>query len=220
MSEWINELEEKHGADNTWVSYLKMSRSSPRDFDEAFKSEYSYYEDSLEMLDELAGMVEKLQPPHVVQGNLELDRPMIVPGDLEVTGTLYTSSVLIVLGNVKAKLIRDCGPDSLVLVQGNVNAALIWTDGEFHSNGEVLATELVYGSYNDNVLAAKHIKAPVVVQDDHMMDGEIEAEHHIAYESQEPLKSVFVEGAFNEDREKLDYTFLAEKILAGEPVRR
>lgn len=220
MSDWIDKLEETHGAENSWVQYLQMSRTSPRDFEEAFKDEYAYYEDSLDRVAELASMVETLQPPHVVQGDLSLKEPLIVPGDLKVSGKLYTSSVLIVLGNVEAKVIRDCGPDSLIVIHGDVTTSMLWTDGEFHVAGDLSASELVYGYYNDNVLAANLIKAPVVVQDDHAMEGEIEAAHHIAYESQLPLKEVFVEGAFHEERGKLDQSFLAEKILAGEPVRR
>ena len=219
MTDWIDELKARHGSENGWIEQLEMSRTSPGDFADAFKGEYSYFEDSLEHVAVLAGMVDTLRPPQVIKGDLELDGPMIVPGNLEVEGFLFTSSVLIVLGDLEAKVIGDCGPDSLIVIQGDVRTSMLWTDGEFHVAGDLVATDLVYGAYNDNILAAKTIKAPVVVQDDHDMQAEIEAPHHIAYDSQEPLIEVFIEGAFNED-EELDFEFLKEKLLAGEPVRR
>ncbi len=70
------------------------------------------------------------------------------------------------------------------------------------------------------MLVGATIKAPVVVQDDHAMEGEIEAEHHIAYESLAPLADIFIEGAFDSERGKPDYSFIKEKVAAGEPVRR
>jgi cytoskeletal protein CcmA (bactofilin family) len=220
MEELIASLEAEHGEDNDWVRYLKMSTSSPGDFEEIFKDRYYCFEDSMPKVEELANMVKTKLPPHVVEGDLSLSSPLIVAGDFEVKGDFYTSSVLIVLGDFKARFISDCGPDSLVVVRGNVGASILWTDGEFHVAGDIVASELVYGAYNDNVLVGATVKAPVVVQDDHAIEGDVEAEHHIAYESQAPLAEVFVDGAFDAERNKLDYGFLKEQLAAGKPVRR
>lgn len=216
----IAKLEAAHGEDAKWVRMLRMVDESPYDFYEIFHDAYYCSEDSLPFLAELAGMVETLKPPTTLAGDQNLSAPMVVLGDLRVEGSLRTSSVLVVLGDLEARIIRDCGPDSQVLVQGNVRAELIWTDGEFHSNGDIEASALIYGSYNDNVLVGNTIKAPVVVQDDHAMEGDITATHHIAYESQAPLKEVFIEGAFDDERGKLDYGVLCDAILAGKDVFR
>ena len=73
----------------------------------------------------------------------------------------------------------DSGPDSLVLVGGDVKVRHLFTTGAMVV-GNIVAEGLVYGFYNDQTLHCSDIRAHAVVEDDHEFEtATITAVHHV-----------------------------------------
>ncbi len=96
-----------------------------------------------------------------VQGDLEVVARLVVCGDLRVDGALI-----------------DCGPQSQIVVLGDLHVRSLQTTGEIWVLGSLHAARYVYGHYNDNILeVAGRITAPVVLSSDHGIEaGELVVE--------------------------------------------
>lgn len=147
----------------------------------------------------------------VVKGNLDLQAPFVVTGDVSVSG-----------------VISDMGPDSWVVIGGNCKARALFTDGEFCVAGTLDATDLVHGHYNDNTLRAAQIRSRVVIADEHDIQAKVMASDVFfdatAYRQgrgkgvQARLQQLFVPEVFGEDG--LDGDALQKHLRAKRSIWR
>lgn len=90
-----------------------------------------------------------------VKGDLQVVAPLVVCGDLVVDGVL-----------------RDCGPQSKIVVLGSLRCGALRTTGEIWVLGSLTASRYVWGHYNDNVLeVVGSIRAAMVLADDHAIEA-------------------------------------------------
>jgi hypothetical protein len=140
----------------------------------------------------LAGTLVRLVVPRhdiVISGNahVPLDQSVfpargqvIVPGSMEVKGNLHVVAPLVVCGDlIVSGSIRDCGPQSVIVVLGHLRCRSLCTTGEVLVSGDLVASTFVWGRYNDNVLEVHGtLRTAVLMSDDHAIEaGEIEVEH-------------------------------------------
>ena len=165
--------------------------------------------------------------PLAWEGDLSLSGPFFWHGDLVVHGNLHAAAAVIVTGNVRAHgVVTDAGNDSRVTIGGDLHCHGLFTDGDFTVGGTLEARDVVLGYYNDFVLAASVIRAPVVVEDDHCVMAEVESPHHFDIDRyargkgvREELHALFVEEVFDEEG-SLDNRALFRRIGRGERVFR
>jgi hypothetical protein len=144
-----------------------------------------------------------------VEGNLNVLSRFVVTGDVTVAGCLL-----------------DAGPDSRIAIGGDLRATGVQTDGELHVGGE-LAADVVYGYYNDFTLRADVIRGRLVIEDEHAVAADVEAELHLDMETyeqgygegvQERLRVVLVDEVFSDDM--LDQDALFTLLCDGRSVFR
>jgi hypothetical protein len=163
-----------------------------------------------------------------LRGDQDLRVPFFHHGDLVVEGHLDVVAPVVVTGSLTVQgCLVDCGPDSLVAVGGDVTAEAMGTDGGFLVLGDI-AADVVYGSYNDNTLEARTIRARLVIEDDHDVAAAVEAADHFdidTYEQgygegvRERLRTLLVAEVFSEDDDgELDQEALFERLRARDPV--
>jgi hypothetical protein len=183
------------------------------------------------VFDDLGDLLTRLTPDGkgkkktATQG-LTVRKPLFHHGDMEVKGRLLVQAPLVVTGHLIVQgLFRDCGPQSRVVVGGNLRAANVYTDGEVWVGGNVVARGIVYGYYNDNSLSAQRIEARIVVADDHDIQAQVKASDlHLDIDACAAGKGwrklvkliaedVLVDGRFDNER-------LLEALLEGREVLR
>ena len=103
----------------------------------------------------------------------EIDEASVgVVGDLHVQGDLnILNAALVVTGNLTVSgCLSDCGPDSRVVVMGNLNAMKVQTSGWMIVGGDAIVSDAVFGSYNDDSLEVHGtVRASAVITDEHSM---------------------------------------------------
>lgn len=123
------------------------------------------------------------RPTFVLEGDQELDAPTIVPGHLRVRGAMRITSALWVLGELRCEgPLRDCGPDSHIVVLGDLVAPGVWASGEIGVYGALRAS-VVEGHHNDNSLVvAGDLEARILFEEEHDVSvyGAIRATLHAA----------------------------------------
>ena len=119
--------------------------------------------------------------PTLLSEGYGIERPTVVPGNLYVEGPLEVSSALWVLGDCFCEgVISDMGPDSHVVVLGDLRAPALMTNGEFCVLGDV-ETLIILGQHNDNSLViAGNVTTQILYEDDHdvVVQGTIDARLH------------------------------------------
>ncbi|MCP3098020.1 ankyrin repeat domain-containing protein [Myxococcus sp. K15C18031901] len=129
-----------------------------------------------------------------VKGDLTLHGPLLVTGDLEVSG-----------------VVRNVGPEALLVVGGSLHAAGVDSDGELVV-GQDLESPVVWGHHNDASLrVGGALRAEVVIEDDHDVQARVKASRHYKNgrfdASAAALKKVFVPAAFSPDGLDRDKVF-------------
>lgn len=148
----------------------------------------------------------------------------IVIGDLTLPGGFDFSWPLFVTGDLTVQgVLEDTGPDSCLVVGGTVRCTACYTSGTMTIGGDLDAGALVYGSYNDDVLFVHGtIRADVVVEDDHTIDGVVEAKVHVLRDgfdaSSEALRAQLVPGAFKAGA--LSCAAMLSLVAKGKPLVR
>ncbi|MCE9667769.1 ankyrin repeat domain-containing protein [Myxococcus stipitatus] len=195
---------------------------------------------ALEMLRRVAGTLGVAPRKVQLKGPLVLRAPFFHHGDLEVEGDVWIRRAFAVTGSVVVHgVVRDTDNDSLVNILGDLKCHGLYTDGEFSVAGDLEARDVVLGYYNDHLLSAARIRARVVIEDDHAVDGIVEAEHHFDIDQYsqgygdgvpEALQALFVAEVFEagsksddgdaEDPPRLDKGELFDRISKGLPVFR
>ncbi|MBM4779039.1 MAG: hypothetical protein GQE15_15140 [Archangiaceae bacterium] len=96
-----------------------------------------------------------------------------VPGSLTVKGSLSVVAPLIVCGDLVVDgVLRDCGPQSKIVVLGSLSCGALRTTGEIWVLGSLKAARYVWGHYNDNVLeVVGTVRAAYVLSDDHAIEA-------------------------------------------------
>lgn len=98
-----------------------------------------------------------------ILGNLSLSAPVLIAGSLEVNGVII-----------------DSGDDSLLGVATSVKAKSIISDGAFWVGEDIHVSDLLLGHYNHQTLAAGgHVKARLLLLDDHDFQGHATAEYRL-----------------------------------------
>ncbi len=161
--------------------------------------------------------------PRRLDGDQVIKAPFFHHGDLVVKGHLDIHSTFVVIGSVTVEgCVADAGPgDSHVIVTGDLGARAVWTCGDFHVHG-TLTAEVVYGHYNDGTLGGGTIRARLVIEDDHLVEASVEADHH--FESDEygadvadEIAALLVPEVCDPD-EGVDSGALFAHLRAGKPV--
>ena len=166
--------------------------------------------------------------PTVKSSDFDVDRTFFHHGNLEVDGHLSITAPFVITGELRVSgIITDCGPDSIVVIGGDVYCDSLDTSGEFHVTGSIHAKRVVHGYYNDNVLVSDKIYARLVIDDEHSNLASVKAETYFdldAYQQgrgdgvQETLRELLVDEVFGEDG--FDYKELFERMHEGKRVFR
>ena len=95
-----------------------------------------------------------------------------VVGDLEVQGDLDVVAVLVVTGNLVVDgTLSDCGPESRIVVLGDLDCQHLFTDGWVLVGGNVRTRGMIYGHYNDDALEVLgDIEAGIILTNEHSID--------------------------------------------------
>ncbi|MFI2433073.1 ankyrin repeat domain-containing protein [Streptomyces sp. NPDC018693] len=165
-------------------------------------------------------------------GDQLLNTPFFHHGDLVVKGHLQVAAPFVLTGSLTVEgVLRDCGPQSIMAIGGDVTARGMFTDGDVECRD--IHAEVVYGSYNDHTLRAGTIHARLVIEDDHETIASVEADHYYDQDTyqdvfgegvQEELRELLVDEVFaaeeDEDEERLDPGLLFDRLAEGLPVFR
>ncbi|MBB1246766.1 hypothetical protein GL263_24905 [Streptomyces durbertensis] len=170
-----------------------------------------------------------------LSGDQRVVEPFFHHGDLVVEGGLDVVAPLVVTGSLTVGgVLADCGPDSVVVVGGDVTARGVFTDGEMCVLGGIRA-EVVHGYYNDNTLQAGRIRARLVIEDEHETIATVEADLHLDLDDyqqgygdgvQEQLRALLVDDVFTPDEdeddaaEMFDFHALLARLRTDLPVFR
>ena len=173
------------------------------------------------------GRVRPAATTRSLDGNTQIGAPFFHHGDVVVRGNLELTSSFLVTGSVTVEgLFEDCGPDSFVVIGEDLHASVVYTDGDLHVGRAVVAEHLVYGWYNDHQLVAETVRAPLVIEDDHVILGEIEATHTLdVYRDRDRAMTVLpdllvpeVFGPNDDGEQRLDRERLFTRIRTGQRV--
>ena len=105
---------------------------------------------------------------------------VVVPGSLHVRGDLRVVAPLVVCGDLVVDGgVLDCGPQSVIVVLGDLRCRSLRTTGEVLVSGALDADTFVWGQNNDNVLEVHGtLRTAVLMSDDHAIEaGTIEVKH-------------------------------------------
>ena len=149
--------------------------------------------------------------PRFVRGDLVVKKDLTLEGPLLVTGDLVVEGV-----------VRNAGPEALLVVGGSLRASGVDSDGELVV-GKDLDALVVWGHHNDASLrVGGALKADVLIEDDHDVQARVKATHHYengAFDAKaKALKKVFVAAAFSSeglDRDKLFALLRKKKPVLG-----
>jgi hypothetical protein len=181
---------------------------------------------ALEVCNSALGPGEEL----VLSGDQKITKSFFHHGDLKVEGNLKVIAPFAVTGTLDVfGCVRDCGPDSTVIVCGDVNLHSLYTDGEFAVGGDLNAQGVVYGYYNDNTLCASTIRGRLVIADDHgVIVNNVESPHYFDIDRyrqgygdgvSEELQKILVPGVLgNGSRALVDKERLFELLMRSENV--
>ncbi len=145
-------------------------------------------------------------------------------GDLFVDGNLDVVSGFLVTGDLHVSdSITDNGPDSLVIVLGDVHTTHLYASGEFHVLGDIKAENgVVYGSDSEAILNAETIYARIVIEEGHEIQAAIDAEYYFdsttdKYAITEQLEDLLVFDVFDDDK-LLSPSLMFEVIKNGDSI--
>jgi|GEM_PF-984695 len=108
-----------------------------------------------------------------VEGTLAPEEPTGVLGDLHVQGDLEVGAPLVVVGNLTVDgRIRDQGPESKLVVVGEVRCRSLYTTGWITILGGLSVEHAVFAEYNDDSLEViGPMTAGLIVSDDHLVSA-------------------------------------------------
>jgi hypothetical protein len=232
------------GAMRGAIATLSAAGEDVADLEPAARADYASYQDFIakatSMPSECYGSLVRacratLDGPgtaRTLPGRAVVRAPFLHHGDLTVPGDLLVRASLVVTGSLTvAGILDDMGPDSRIAVGGDLTARGVDTDGELYVGGTIEA-DVVHGYYNDNVLAARTIRARLVIEDDHAVIADVDAEFHFDIDTyrqgygdgvQERLRAILVDEVFapgDDDVARLDRDALFAALGAGRPVFR
>lgn len=146
-------------------------------------------------------------------GHVGVSGDLVIGGDLRVVGALVVTGNLVVGGTLS-----DCGPDSRIVVLGDLRCRSLSTSGSIAVAGDVLVRDALWACYNDDTLeVCGRLEAGIVVSDDHAIEASsITAKHTPSSAEGSWGPSIFD----NADRAHLDElgTLLAEGLVGDEGV--
>lgn len=166
--------------------------------------------------------------------------PMLVCGDLRISGALELSQPLVVTGDLIVDgPILDCD-ESLLAVAGSIRARSLVSEGAVLVGGDCVLSEFLWGDYNDQMLIVRGaVSVPLLVLTDHVayIGDTSEVGHRLDDPREAELAAWFVEQAFEDHwlsrdsiarlfkggkpalhAHHLPMRFLANAAVASEPV--
>ncbi|RKH25139.1 hypothetical protein D7X75_30590 [Corallococcus sp. CA031C] len=114
------------------------------------------------------------------------EESVFIPGDLKTSGNFAVEGTLVVGGDlVVPGLLSDRGPDSILIVLGNLSVQALRTHGEIGVGGHLDGGDVVVGHYNDSSLVVGgHLKTRMLIEDEHDIRAQaLEVEHHYPMET-------------------------------------
>ncbi|MEC9441073.1 MAG: hypothetical protein VYE40_08240 [Myxococcota bacterium] len=173
----------------------------------------------------LGDLLEGEGQPTLVSEGYGVERPTIVPGNLYVEGPLEISNALWVLGDCFCEgVISDEGPDSHVVILGNLRAPALMTSGEFCVLGDV-ETLMILGQHNDNSLVVGgNVTTQILYEDDHdvsimgTLDARLHASADMPDDERFALMAAWLDPRYIIDPEnfEIDLEGLCEAMNQGE----
>ena len=218
------------------LSPFLLEELSPTDFGAAWKDRADCPQRGLGILEGLApafGAREDVE----IEGDLVIPSdavdaagvrrpagPMVVHGDLRVSGGVVAKNHLLVTGAVFADTL-ETDYDHKVCILGDVETRAVATDGALFVGGEVRASELVW-TFGDGwpMSAGKGCTTRIYINQNWHPDqlGPLVAEHQYEVPDEhdfDSLRAVFVDQTFDEDGELL-YWQVMQRLRARQPVFR
>ncbi len=182
-----------------------------------------YYESTISRLrDVTAALVVPREDRELAAAEVQF--PLFVHGDLTVEGDLHVTGALVVTGTLRVSglLSDDRMALASVLVGGDLFCAALRSNAELHVAGRLVADHFIYGEYNDHVLFADVVQAPMLLTSDHHMEfRERRVTHDLdVFGYLDPESTRFVLDVIDLEREKLDLDRLYACMKAGRPVLR
>lgn len=223
----LREHPERDDVSNALTSVLAMQPPTFAAFVKALKETVGPPEDLVFALPTVIGALGKAtKGKHT--GELKTKTPFFHHGDYRVSGSLQIVGPFLVTGDLVVDgVVADAGPDSLVVVGGDVKAHSVITDGPFWVLGDIDARDVVYGHYNDHTLYASTIYAKLAIADEHDVQADVEAELHFDSDTfaqgygkniVKRLREVLVDDVFEGD--EFDSGKLFARLHAAERVFR
>lgn len=150
------------------------------DFSDLIRQIYPTHAGNFAALGCLAERLAERKRTIIPECTLDLDQSVDPPrghagvvGDLVVEGDLRVISTLIVTGNLEVRgTLSDCGPQSRIVVLGELSARHVSTSGWVAVMRNVRVEGLLFGKYNDDVFETQgSISAGAIVSDDHAFEA-------------------------------------------------
>lgn len=149
-------------------------------------------------------------------------------GDLYISGDLHVQRPFMVLGNLHISgALFDAGASSVLAVSGDLKAGAVLTHGDIVVDGNFDAGTLLYAYCNDTVLQVQgELRAEVAIEDDHTVQAATRAlgQHfsNVRFDRHdEALRQVFVPEAFAQEPDAngyLCYLKLFALIAESRPI--
>jgi Ankyrin repeats (many copies) len=184
------------------------------------------------VLEGVAKLAAALGPPRTlrIDGDLDTGRHAFFwHGDVEVTGNVSIGALAMITGSLRSEgVVTDGDTPYCVSIGGDVACRGLYTIGDFAVAGAITAREVVIGYYNDCVLIARMIRAPVVISDDHTINAAVESPHYFDMDRysrghgdgvSEELRVLFVDEVFDEEGQLVNAEVF-ERLRLELPLRR
>lgn len=153
-------------------------------------------------------------------GDLRIEHPTVVNGELVVHGQLVVAAHLIVTGSITATTLTT-GYDHRVTVLGNVRTRMLFTDGAVYIKGDLNVSVIAWATGSGWFLRARKLSAKLYVNEgdhpDSFQEREVERSFEVHRATREALGMVFRPELFSQDGRLAGWQLL-EPIADGVDV--
>ena len=172
----------------------------------------------------LAQMLGEQEPVLAAEG-MSVEQPTIIAGSLYVEGPLEISNALWVLGDCVCEgVVRDEGPDSHVVVLGDLRTPGLITSGEFSVWGSIETLMLLCQHNESALVVAGNVEARIVYEDEHdvAIYGSLDAQLHASADMEDHERFALIASwiephhIIDPDNFEIDLEGLAEALNQGD----
>lgn len=139
----------------------------------------------------------------VYDGNLVLDLPVMVSGDIRIKGALVDG---------------DAG--EFIFAGGSIVADALITEFDCIAGEDIIVRDFIWGNYNDHLLVAcESIHTPLLVLTDHgCCATHTHAAHYVEDPDKDTLSELFTPAVIKPEEDELDRQALVDSLIQGVPV--